>query len=156
MRWSEKPEIQVRILSMSQIYKNMYNYKILCFGHNLNKNLELVERLYGIGFETNIDDHFIYFPYNGSSSTVPIIFGLIITTDDDGDYIQIIRNFNENEYLEKYNNFITELKSEITLDIDYIDNMDDYGDYGVKDILQKLLIFIDNNKPELYIVKATT
>lgn len=99
----------------------MYTYNEFVFGQNLSLNKELnlqieeflLEFSYNINGKTFKLDH----PYHGgqvAGDNSSVVLGHVITDDDDNpEYIDVVRNSKEEDYINDYNEFIKQMKAEL-------------------------------------------
>lgn len=139
----------------------MYTYNLFCYGHQLSKDKELNNLLwsYDIYFPKKINgkDFEVHFPYHGGQvrgDCLSCIFGTVITDDDQNNlFVDTIRNSKESDYLDDYNQYLSDLFQE--LDNDIQNCSDDEKDEYVN-LVNRLKDFIKNNKPDFYCVEASS
>ena len=139
----------------------MYTFNTYVFGHNTKKdekihNLFLIYDLYfsevynGMKFEVDT-------PYHGGALKeleFPVIIGHTITDDDDNpDFLNEVRSSKEEDFIDSYQLFINDFKKIITDDIDRCDEFE--KEEYEKDV-NTILTFLDNNKPEFYLVECSS
>lgn len=134
----------------------MYTFNYLVFGHNLAINHELNNAVheFDLSFQTTINgkEFVVDTPYHGgqvNGDTLSVVFGCNITSDESNpDYINLIRNAKEEDYLADYNKFIDELTKDLT------SNKGEEGDYDK--FVDELIKFLKENKPTFYSVEASS
>ena len=139
----------------------MYTLNLFCFWHKMSLDKELNNLIVDLDlyFKTSINgrDWELSFPYHGgqvNGDCYSIIFGTVITDDDDNEnYIDEIRNANEKDYINDYNEFITKLLIAFDEDAKICD-AETNGEYSK--ILDRLKKFINTNKPEFYSVEVSS
>lgn len=136
----------------------MYTYNIFCFGHKMadNKKLNNFISELDLEFSKSINGKIykVSYPYHGgqvNGDTYSTIFGYEITDDDNNpDYINVIRNVKEEDFIKGYNIFISE----------YINMLktDDFSDLNEDElkILTELIDFLEKTQPCFYSVQASS
>lgn len=126
------------------------------FGHDLSIDKQLNNDLHSscIELEKNINgiNFKISTPYHGGQvkgDLYSLIFGTVITYDDNNkEYINEVKNAKEEDYITEYHQFIDYFINLIILDKGQDAEMDIFID--------KLIHFLQNNKPKFYTVEASS
>jgi len=134
----------------------MYTFNHFVFGHDLSVDKELNNSIneLDIEFNTTINgkEFEVDFPYHGGQvhgDLYSCVFGHIITDDDNNkDYINKIRTAKAEDYIEEYNVFISALIDDLNNNKGIDDDYDQCVD--------KLIAFLQSNKPYFYTVEASS
>ena len=135
----------------------MYTFNLFCFGHRLAKNKELNNSLHDwcIEFNKTINgkNFEVSFPYHGGqvrNDCYSCVFGIIISDDDNPDYVNNIKSVNELDYLNDYNEFLRIFFHEF--------ESDTYAEHEkeILEVVKRLKKFIIENKPEFYTVEISS
>lgn len=137
----------------------MYTFNLFVFGHDMSIDPDLNNDIHEFDVEMsrniNSRKYEIDLPYHGgqcAGDLYSVIFGTIVTDDDHNkDYVNIIRNAKEIDYIEDYNSFLTEVKKGLIQDTE-----GGYGEEKFRGFVNKLIEFLDNNKPGFYTVEASS
>lgn len=131
----------------------MYTFNLFCFGHELAQDPELNNLLNEYDFDLrhkiNGRQFEVNFPYHGGQCRGDVyscVFGIQISDSDfNPNFVKEIRSAKYEDYIDDYNQFIEWLKSEITT-----------WDDEVTEVVQRLITFLDTNKPDFYSVEASS
>lgn len=107
----------------------MYTYDILCYGHQLDRNKqlismlsdELIEREYDMEFSLKINNHKFSFEqtYNGNDDEPHLLLGVEIADSNNNlDYIKTVRSVKEEDYESSYLLFVSELLKYLKSELD--------------------------------------
>ena len=136
----------------------MYTFNILCFGHEMAKDKQLNNELndWDIEFSMKINDRMweVDFPYHGGQiGYCSCVFGIRIADDDNSpNYIEEIRTAKEEDFIDDYNKFLQNLLDGLEKDVEIAG----IHEKEIKLIVDKLNIFVKNNKPKFYSVEASS
>ncbi len=129
----------------------MYTFNFFVYGHRMANNPELNNSLREWDLEFQKGDYEVSFPYNGGQvrgDIYSVIFGKIITDDDNNpNYVREVRNAKESDYEKDYQKFVNSYKQ-------FLKDVEFEGDDKI--LVEKLINFLDNTKPEFYSVEASS
>lgn len=134
----------------------MYTYNIFCYGHRIADNEEFNEFIGEndlVFRETTIlgKKYEVSTPYHGGASTYPIIFGAVITDDDNNPYyIDEVRSADEKDYEQGYAEFLQRYINDF--------NLEDFDDMDSKEkqTFEKLFNYLKTTPARFYSVEASS
>lgn len=141
----------------------MYTYNYFCFGHDLSKDKNLIDRLYEWDIDhskmINGNEYTLRFHYHGGKcgdDPHSCVLGVVITDDDNNsNYINEVRNVREVQYVLDYIEFINDLFTILKQDCDS-DAFEGNDKEDFKKLVDDLSVFLRDNVPGFYTVEVSS
>lgn len=130
----------------------MYTFNNFVYGHRMADDKRLNNELDSYGLEFSSNGFEVSTPYHGGKlpgDTYPVIFGKVITDDDNNEFfIDEVRLAKESDYEDDYRKFLSEFKNSL--------NEDRGEEKKYDEFIDRLIKFLDDNDPMFYTVEASS